>query len=278
MSQWLPDKLDLCPELIFSSVSRGAIKKVEFEDVNVINQTWINHFFDFDSFRAFVFLDDFAMPTARPGSSPTCRHGFVANIQRAFYLGYLRRHGLKAQVVFLPIGIVGSIFITEIRYNDNGILNVSRLNDYLCWLLSGNFIRGLLPCLYCDGIFAVHPTILPRYVNPTPEQAYLNLKFASERQCIEHVFGDHLMQFKLFSLPHYFQLFDSGVKVQKQCLLSFFMLNCNYCLDGTWSGYFGHSTPTLEKYLPLDEQLLPPPAVQLDDTWDYWGVPGPHNV
>ena len=151
------------------------------------------------------------------------------------------------------------------------------LCDYLCWLLSGYSIRGLLPCLYCDGIFAIHPTIMPRYVNPTPEQVYLNLKFASERQCIEHVFGDHRTRFKLFSMLHYFHLFDCGVKVRKQCLLSFFMLNCYYCLDGTRLGYFGHATPTLEEYLPLDELLLPPPAVDLGDTWDFW-VHGPHNV
>jgi hypothetical protein len=172
-------------------------------------------------------------------------------------------------VVYLPIGLVGSVFITELCQNNNGVLNISGLNNYLCWLLSGYSIRGLLPCLYCDGIFAIHPTIMPCYINPTPEQTYLNLKFASERQCIEHVFGDHQACFKLFSLSHYFHLFDCGVKVLKQCLLSFFMLNCYYCLDGTRLGYFGHATPMLEEYLPLDEQLLPPPGVELGDTWDF---------
>jgi hypothetical protein len=93
---------------------------------------------------------------------------------------------------------------------------MSGLNEYLCWLLSGSFIRRLLPCLYCDGIFAIHPTILPCYVNPTPEQEYLNLKFASKRQYIEHVFGDHRVRFRLFSLPHCFHLFDSAVKIRRR--------------------------------------------------------------
>ncbi len=128
-------------------MSRGAIEEFEFEDGNVIDRTWINHFFEFGSFCVFGFLDDFTMPTARPGSLPTRRHGFANNIQRAFYSGYLHCHGLNVPVVFLLIGIVGSIFITEIRHNDNGVLNMSGLNDYLCWLLSGNFIRRLLPCL-----------------------------------------------------------------------------------------------------------------------------------
>jgi hypothetical protein len=133
------------------------------------------------------------------------------------------------------------------------------------------------PCLYCDGIFAIHSTILPRCDKPMPEQMYLNLKFASERQCIEHCFFDHRTRFKLFWVPHYFHLFDRRVKVQMQCLLSFLMLNCYYCLGETRSGYFGHATPKFEEYLPSDEQLLPPPAIDLGDTWDFW-IQGPHNI
>ncbi len=47
------------------------------------------------------------------------------------------------------------------------------------------------------------------------------------------------------------------------------MLNCYSCLDGTRSGYFGHATPTNKEYPPLDEQLLPPPTVDLGVTWDF---------
>ncbi len=114
LSQWIPNKLDLCRELICSIVSRGAIEEIELADGNVIDRQWIRHHFEFESFCVFGFLGDFTIPTAHPGNSPTCRLGFEENIQRAFYLGYLQKHGLKAQVVYLPIGIVGSIFITEI--------------------------------------------------------------------------------------------------------------------------------------------------------------------
>jgi hypothetical protein len=93
--------------------------------------------------------------------------------------------------------------------------------------------------------------------------------FASQRQCIEHAFGDHCICFQLFSVPCYHRLFNQGVKVQKECLLSFFILNCHYCLDGTQSCYLGRTPPTLEEYLPLDEELRPPPAVDLGDVWDF---------
>ena len=80
LDQWLPDKLDLCRELILSSVASGAIEEIEFEDGQVIDRQWITHHFDFDSFRIFGFLDDFAMPTARPGGSATQTHGFVCHL------------------------------------------------------------------------------------------------------------------------------------------------------------------------------------------------------
>ena len=59
-------------------------------------------------------------------------------MQKVFYSGYLRHHGLKAQMVYLLIGIVGSIFITELFPKGNGVLNMSGVNDYLCWLMSGH--------------------------------------------------------------------------------------------------------------------------------------------
>jgi hypothetical protein len=142
-------------------------------------------------FCVFGFLDDFALPTACPGNSATWREGFYENFQMALYSGYFHKHGLKVQVVYLSIGLIGSIFITKIRQNDNCILNMSGLNDNLCQLLSGYLIRRLFPCLYCDGIFANYLTILPQYVNPMPEQVYMNLKFALEQQCIEHCFSNH---------------------------------------------------------------------------------------
>jgi len=75
LDQWLPDKLDLCRKLILSSVASGAIEEIEFEDGQVIDRQWITHHFDFDSFRVFGFLDDFAMPTA-------CPAGLVCSVAR----------------------------------------------------------------------------------------------------------------------------------------------------------------------------------------------------
>ncbi len=79
---------------------------------------------------------------------------------------------------------------------------------------------------------------------------------ASLRESIEHLLADHETRFRLF-------------KTCKLCLVSFFTLNCFYCLGGTRYWYFGHIPPTLEESTPLGEELLPPPAVVLGQVWDY---------
>ena len=85
LDQWVPRSLNTCHRLIYDALSSDAIEEVEFEDGKVVDRRWILHHFDFSSFRIFGFLDDFAMPTARPGSSATRRHDYESDIQRAFY-------------------------------------------------------------------------------------------------------------------------------------------------------------------------------------------------
>lgn len=272
LEQWIPRYLNTCRLLIHDALGDGAIFEEQYVDGEVVNQQLIRHYFDFDTFRPFGFLDDFAQPTARPGIAPTRLHNYAHDIQRAFYSGYLRSHGLKAQVVYLPIGIIGSVFVTEIRQNDNGVQNMSGLNNYLVRILAGILIGGLLPALYCDGIFAILVCILPRFSNPTPARHLINMRLASLRECIEHVFADHRIRFKLFGAPHTLRLFNQGVKIRRMFLVSFFLQNCYYCLQGTRCRYFGHIPPTLEEYIPLNEVLQPPPAVDLGDVWEY-GAP-----
>lgn len=270
LEQWIPRYIDECRLLIHNALSTGALHEVVYMDGEVIDENLILHHFLFEHFRIFGFFDDFAMPCGRPGVRRSRDWNFVFDMQRAFYSGYMRLHGLKAQVVYLPIGIIGSVFITELRQNDNGVQNMSGLNDYLVDLCAraGIFIDGLLPCLYCDGIFACLAAILPRFVNPSPEQHLLNVRLSSLREEIEHLFADHFMRFKLFQVPARLQIFRGGVKVRRLCLVSFFMLNCYNCLLGTRCQFFGREPPTLDEYLPLNEVLAPPPAVNLGDIWD----------
>ena len=81
--------------MIYDALLSDAIEEVEFHKGQVVDRQWILHHFDFRSFRIFGFLDDFAMPTARPGDSVSTANDYEHNIQRAFYSLYLCCHGLQ---------------------------------------------------------------------------------------------------------------------------------------------------------------------------------------
>ena len=85
----------------------------------------------FNSFRIFGFLDDTAFCTNSPGMTTQRALGFIDDAQRAFYLGYFKGHGVKAQVISFPNGMVGNMFLASIRNIDRGLLNMSNLNGYL---------------------------------------------------------------------------------------------------------------------------------------------------
>ena len=271
LSQWVPHQVNHFRRLIHSALQDGAIERTRRDDNgDVAEQEIIRLDFLLETFRIIGFLDDTGIPTARPD-----RGDEDVDVQRAFYSGYFSSHGLKCQVVYFPNGMIGSAFITEMRQNDNGVQNISGLNNYLLRLLqnTGLVFGGLPPALYCDGIFGVLATIVPRFVgNITQEQRLLNMRMSSVRQIIEHVFADHYTLFRLFWVPHYLRLMVQGPQVRKLALNSFFIQNCFSCLNGTRSRYFGQLPPTLEEYIPLEEILEPPPAVDLGNIWEFDNV------
>ena len=88
----------------------------------------------FNIFRIMSFLDDTAFRTTAPGRMTGHVHGYINDVQRSFYLGYFKSHGLKAQVLTLPNGMIGSIYLASICNSDSGLLNMNNLNDYIASL------------------------------------------------------------------------------------------------------------------------------------------------
>ncbi len=80
MDQWIPGSLHTCRQLICSALSSDSIEVVDFGDGQVVHRRWILHHFDFTSFRIFSFLDDFGMPSARPGNLVTRWHDLENDI------------------------------------------------------------------------------------------------------------------------------------------------------------------------------------------------------
>ena len=151
--QWLPKHVHRCRELVHNALSDHAIFAAEFVNGRVVNQEWITQNFDFDTFRIFGFVDCFEMECGRSKDVRRSR-GVLLDLQQAFYSGYKKKHGLRALVVILPMGIVGGVHITKMRQNDNGVLNINGHSDYLVELLGNIRVGGLFPCLY--GIRRFH--------------------------------------------------------------------------------------------------------------------------
>ncbi len=64
LSQWIPDHLHQCCQLIFDALSSEAIEETEYMNGEVVQESIIKHHFELNSFHPFGFLDDYAIPTA----------------------------------------------------------------------------------------------------------------------------------------------------------------------------------------------------------------------
>ena len=149
-----------------------------------------------NSFRIFGFLDDTGFRTTAPGRGMRRNIGFNDDVQRSFYSGYFSGHGLKVQALTLPNSIFGSIYLASLRVSDSGLLNMSGLDNYLCSLFRDLNIRMVsafdqFPALYGDGIFPQLATIVARYSSPDANEQRINVRLASVRQSIEHIFALH---------------------------------------------------------------------------------------
>jgi hypothetical protein len=229
----------------------------------------------FEQFRVFGWLDDTDMTTTRPrpgrqtNQQPTNRQlEDLRDVQRAFYNRYFRGHGLKAQAVHLPNGMIGSIFICSQRHNDNGVQNLSGLNDYLVSLLEPLYWNGdipVYPALYADRIFAVLATIVRPYLQPNDEQAIVNTRMASLREDIEHKFSQVFNLYQVLRASWRHQLFYNAEYVRKLFFVCIFVSNCYTCFNESRNLQFNMRAPTIQRYLPLNEQLVAAPELPANE-------------
>ena len=180
---------------------------------------------------------------------------------------YFRAHGLKAQVLLLPNGMIGSIYVCSLRQNDNGVQNLSGLNDYLLSLLSPLHTRNgndIYPAVYGDGIFATLATVMKPYPNPNHEQRIINTRFSSLREDIEHKFAQVFGLYRILNMQSSHHLFWNGEHVRKIFHACLFVSNCYTCFNESRNRSFNLRSPTIQEYLPLDQILEPAPIPNLN--------------
>jgi hypothetical protein len=88
--------------------------------------------------------------------------------------------------------MIGSVFEASWNINDNGILNLSGLADYLVSFLQpiASGVGNFFPAVYGDGIFALSATVFGRYAAPLADwEEIVNIRMAPLRICVEHLFS-----------------------------------------------------------------------------------------
>jgi hypothetical protein len=149
-----------------------------------------------NSFRVFGFIDNTMNATCRPGGGPM-RDGTEAPrndplIQRAWYNGWKKLHGMKWQTVDLPNGMNFHVWgPISIRHPDIISLRESHINDLLQGLQLGEDVQYVI---YGDSAYIYVPDshVLARHNNDpnTPIEIMENRVLSSCREIIEWDYGD----------------------------------------------------------------------------------------
>ena len=218
--------------------------------------------------RCVGFLDDTCLQTNRP--SPNYDEDGVPDNspQRSVYTGFMKKHGLKAQTVYFPDGMVGSVFVASMRNNDNGMMNLSALGDLLndAFPVMDDCETGLAVkyALFCDGIFHNHECLFNKpHICHDEYEEMLFIHMNSMQVLIENMYARFKTLFPIFSMGKRNSI-DRDGNIVRMIVSSFFLLNCHTCFNGTNSTIiFDIAPPTIDEYLPDGEVLEPAPVVDV---------------
>ena len=100
------------------------------------------------------FIDNSIDQTCVPCSDPrgdylgAARKAEYDEMQRAFYTGYKKFHGIKYETILLPNGISTLFGPVSARHSDRGVLLMSAVNNFLTNLQNGLFAENGLPVFY----------------------------------------------------------------------------------------------------------------------------------
>ena len=178
--------------------------------------------------------------------TPTCRPKYL---QKPFYNGHKRVHGLKFQSVVIPNGIILNMFgpMTGNRH-DAALLRESGLLPQLDLL--GNGPNQHPYCLYGDQAYPNRPTLIVPYKGRvlTRRQKAFNNAMKSFRISVEWGFKDVTHLFTSLDFKYGLKLYQN--QVAKMYLVGTLLTNCHICLYGNQtSKYFNLKPPSLEQYL-----------------------------
>ena len=203
-------------------------------------------------FPFFGFIDNTMNATCRPGGGPT-RDGTNAlrnnpEIQRAWYNGWKKFHGMKWQTIDLPNGMN---FKADGPYScrDNDITTLHSSDillklEVILQLYQLQFFR-----IYGDSAYIVidQGPVSARHQNPSPRQVLENKCMSSCRETIEWDYGDIGRYWKLLDYKHVLTL--RKMPIARMCICAFILRNALVTMNGCNSSvYFSCTPPTFEEW------------------------------
>lgn len=180
-------------------------------------------------------------------------------MQRAFYTGYKKIHGIKVETVFLPNGISTLFGPVSARLTDvENVLQMSQLNQFLVHLQQG---RPYEYQALGDGVYGGNLRCIRSYFKSlagqpplTDQQRRCNAAIKKCRQSIEWNYGKVSNEFAICSHPKHNMLGKRNPYALEQLRVAHLLTNISICLKGDQASgmnMFDCDPPSVEDYLHL---------------------------
>ena len=200
------------------------------------------------------FIDGKPIFSTRPGVRAAASQGFnvsVLDIQRIFYNGHYKAHGVKIQYAVFTDGIC-VLECTSIRQHDQVMLTNSRLETALrlLWVEDKNGVRRH-PCAYGDPAYTESDVVQRKAKGARDDaQKKLDKSMQSSRAGVEDMFCSLVKFFKFFNNKDNHRLLTRGRTGVAQALIAAtILLNCHTIVDGVQANaLYLQTPPTLEEY------------------------------
>jgi len=204
-------------------------------------------------FNIFGFTDNTMNSSCRPGGGPA-RDGEQAprndpNLQRAWYNGWKKLHGLKWQTVDLPNGMNAHVWgACSVRHNDIWMLNNSNLNAIIA---AAQMDQPHQYCIYGDSAYATlyqsHRRARHNYDDLNDRENIENRVMSSLRETIEWDYGDVARYFPFVKVKQVLKM--RRMPVADIYLTAMIMRNAlNTIKPNNTAIYYSNRPPTLAQW------------------------------
>jgi len=204
-------------------------------------------------FDIFGFIDCSIDKICRPFSGPagdfegSGRKREHDIMQRAFYTGYKKIHGIKVETVFLPNGISTVFGPVSARLTDvENVLAMSKLNEFLVHAQQGkqHEYQALGDGVYGGNLRCIRSYFKSLAGQPplTDEQRRCNAAIKVCRQSIEWNYGKVSNDFGICSHPKHNMIGKRNPYAIEQLRMAHLLCNISICLKGDQASISTHKT------------------------------------